>query len=71
MRAAGQTNPASLVPERESRVASAVSPVRTSVNMVPKMTNTELQEMLTNYEELGRPLRQGVMGSAEQSPRYS
>lgn len=64
----------STLPSRHSDAFTA-SPVRPNVaHAVSETTNTELLEMLTRYEELGKRLRQGVMVPAtqpESSPSLS
>ena len=69
--AASQTGPVSSVSDNKSSDSSTVSPVGTSAKAVSSITNTELQEMLNSYEELGKRLRQSVMLPAEQSPQHS
>jgi len=69
--AASQTGPVSFIPDNKSSDASTVSSVRTSANAVSDITNAELQEMLSSYEELGKRLRQSVMVPTEQSPQHS
>lgn len=52
--------------------ASTTSQVRPmSAKTVSNITDTEIQEMLTSYEELGRKLRQRMMIPSEQSPQHS
>ena len=54
---AGSTGPVSSVFHSKSSEGSTASPVGSvSTNAVSDIANTELQEMLTSYEELGRKL---------------
>lgn len=69
--AASQTGLASSIPDNKSLDASTVSSVRTLATTVSDFTNTELQEMLSSYEELGKRLRQNITVPTEQSPQHS
>lgn len=59
--AASQTGPVISIPDSKFSDTFSVSSVRTS----------ELQEMLSSYEELGKRLRQSIMVPTEQSPQHT
>lgn len=67
---ASYTGPVSAIFHSNGSDSSTASQVESkSAKMVSDITNTELQEMLKSYEELGRKLRQSMMVLSEQSPQ--
>lgn len=69
--AASQTGPASSISDNKFSDAFTVGSVRTVAKTASDLTNSELQKMLSSYEELGERLRQSIMVSTEQSPQNS
>ena len=68
---ASHSGPISAIFHSSGSDSSTASQVESeSAKMVSDIKNTELQEMLTSHEELGRKLRQSMMVPSEQSPQY-
>lgn len=69
--ATSQTATHSFIFDSVSNDAFPSNPVRTSAKTGSDITNTDFQEMLNSYEELGKRLRQNIMFPTEQSRPHS